>query len=273
MVKNKRGWIRIVEAFVSILLITGVLLIILDKNYIEKKDVSEKIYETELSMLREVQSDDNLRAEIVNLDGLPVKWDDENFPIDVKNKLISRTPNYLHCEANICELNDDCVLDKEISKDVYAKSVIITATLEKYSPRQLKLFCWLGEPTEQVPEKPKAIVSLVFSDTVYSLVNGVNYTYTHTRTFTESNGVGVNLTEGQICYIAGIPHCDPKGNVNYKIEENSQLVHEGKKFWTNYSQDTFTLKYWGVDDNGYDVYVEQHMCVKKKDFTENCEVE
>ncbi len=52
---------------------------------------------------------------------------------------------------------------------------------------------------------------------------------------------------------------------NYRIEANSQLIHENKKFWTNESERRFTLKYWGADDNGYDVYVEQHMlCARNK---------
>lgn len=34
---------------------------------------------------------------------------------------------------------------------VYAQSGIITANLETYDPRQLKLFCWIGEP-EELPD-------------------------------------------------------------------------------------------------------------------------
>jgi len=48
MWRNKRGWIRIVEAFVSVLIVVGTVLILMDKGYLEDSDISEKIYEEEL---------------------------------------------------------------------------------------------------------------------------------------------------------------------------------------------------------------------------------
>ena len=137
---EKRGWIRIIEAFVMILLITGILLIVLNKGYILKNDNSQEIYENEQWILREIQLNNSLRQEILNIGVLPVEWD--NFPENVKNKIISETKSYLNCEAKICDLNDVCVLSEISDKDIYVQKVIITTTLEKYSPRQLKLFCW-----------------------------------------------------------------------------------------------------------------------------------
>ncbi|GAJ11607.1 unnamed protein product, partial [marine sediment metagenome] len=69
--KNKRGWIRIVEAFVAILLVTGVLLVIINKQYIGKDDISAKVYDVELSILREIQSDTALRDSILQAGTLP----------------------------------------------------------------------------------------------------------------------------------------------------------------------------------------------------------
>ena len=279
--KNHRGWIRIVEAFVAILLVAGVLLIVINKGDLGKKDISLQIYKVEFSILREIQLNSELRNSVLEAGDSPIKWDDENFPLNVKNKIVNRLPNYLNCEAKICEIEDVCVLDTEFDKDIYVQSVIITTTLETYNPRQLKLFCWVGVPSEPepVPEKPEAIIELKFSGTEYELKHNVEidgqvysdvHYYYHTRTFEESNGVGVSLTEGQLCYKDET--CDPKGNVNYRIEADGELIHTGKKFWTGYNEDSFTLKYWGIDDNGYDVYVEQSMCVNEEDFVENCEV-
>ena len=281
--KNRHGWIRIAEAFVAILLITSVLLIVINNGCVGKKDISLKVYKVEFSILREIQTDNELRDGVLEAGEPPIKWDDDNFPLNVKNKILNRAPNYLSCEAKICKIEDDCVLDKEIKEEVYAQPGIITANLEIYDPRQLKLFCWIKEPEEPVPEKPRAIVSLVFSDVVHELkydveIEGVVYPevhyYYHTRTFEESNEVGVSLTEYQICYKDET--CDPKGEIPpehiIRIEASSLLVHEGRKFWTGYSEDSFTLKYWGTDDNGYNVYIEQHMCVQETNFEENCGV-
>ena len=142
MLKNKSGFIRIIESFAMILLITGILLAILNKGYILKSDNSEKIYEREQVILREIQLNNSLRNEILEPENLPVEW--ENFLPNVKNKITSEAPINFECEAKICGLNEICGLNKEIEKEIYVQKTIITANLKKYSPRKLKIFCWLN---------------------------------------------------------------------------------------------------------------------------------
>lgn len=144
MKKDKRAWIRIVEAFVAILLITGVLLLVINERYIEKRDIYPQIYSREISILREIQLDDNFRDIILNVN-LPTSWIDEAFPEELKNKILNGVPSNLDCAAKICEINDICTLEElseEIVENIYAESIIITANLTRYSPRKLKLFCW-----------------------------------------------------------------------------------------------------------------------------------
>ena len=95
--KNKRGWIRIVEAFVSILLISGVLLSVIDKGYFQNEDMSVKVYKAETAILKEIQLDEELRKEIINIDSnrLPISWDSPYFPINVSDRINERVPNYL----------------------------------------------------------------------------------------------------------------------------------------------------------------------------------
>ena len=45
--KNKKAWIKIIEAFLAILLLMGVLVIFLENQNLNKKDNSLKIYEKE----------------------------------------------------------------------------------------------------------------------------------------------------------------------------------------------------------------------------------
>ena len=145
MIKNnKKGWIKIVEAFIAILLIAGVLLMVINKGYSEKEDISMKVYTSELQILREIQQDLDLRDEILDLDEelLPIRWEDNDFPLNLKNNIISRIPNYLNCEAKICATNDPCFFDKTIDGDVFVRDITITTNLTTYSPKQLKLFCW-----------------------------------------------------------------------------------------------------------------------------------
>lgn len=142
---NKKAWIRIVEAFVAILLVLGVSLVMLGEGYVGKKDISKKVYDAELSILREIQLDDNLRNEILSIEtkNLPMSWENILFPKNVKDRVIKRIPNYLECYTKICELEKLCELDKPLLKDIYAQSVGIAANLTLYDPRQLKLFCWV----------------------------------------------------------------------------------------------------------------------------------
>ncbi|MFH1326962.1 MAG: hypothetical protein ABIH59_02445 [archaeon] len=145
LMRNKGGWIRIVEAFVAVLLIAGVILTILDKGYIEREDPSEQIYEKENAILREIQIDGVLREEIITINdvSLPVDWG--GFPSGVETKIKDETPNYLVCEAKICNISDSCLLDIDSEKNIYVRTASITATSTNYAARQLKLFCWMKE--------------------------------------------------------------------------------------------------------------------------------
>jgi hypothetical protein len=143
VMRSKSGWIEIVEAFVAVLLIVGVLLIVLNKGYLEKRDISEMIYETQLSILREIQTNDTLRTKILDIpEPMPVAWEDERFPVELKDKIIKRTPNYLECIGKICDMTQSCTIESK-EKEIYSQSVAITSTLQTLSYRKLNLFCWM----------------------------------------------------------------------------------------------------------------------------------
>ena len=147
-IRNKKAWIRIVEAFIAILLIMSVLLIVINKGYIGKNKIPLEIYEKELSILREIELNERFRSAILNVPNttLPVNWSefDSNNLGEIKNEIKNEIPDYLDCEAKVCVLRENCILNKdfETQKDIYVQSIAIVANLEIYSPRQLKLFCW-----------------------------------------------------------------------------------------------------------------------------------
>ncbi len=149
--ENKRGWIKIVEAFLSIMLIAGVLIIVITKGYVGQGEISSRVYDAEVAVLREIELDEGLRTDILSaksdyVEFEPVKWDEfEIYGLtSVKSRIESRIPNYLNCEAKVCKLEEVCSLERYVDTNVYSQSVAITATLEVYAPRQLKLFCWVG---------------------------------------------------------------------------------------------------------------------------------
>lgn len=139
---QKKGWMKIVEAFVVILLLIGVILIVLSDDSSESDTISEKIYSAETIILREVQLNNTLRAEILELTSVPIESENSSFPILIETTMENRVPNYLECSAKICDLNDSCYLSEYPEEDTYAQSVAITSNLQMYNPRQLKIFCW-----------------------------------------------------------------------------------------------------------------------------------
>lgn len=149
MIKNKKGWIKIVEAFISILIIISVVLILYNKGEVGTKDLSSEIYPIERTILKEIELNADFRNKIleINDEKLPVEW--ENFTdkngyqlASLRAKIISRLPNNLECSAKICELSGEiCDLNSPVEKNIYAQSVSIAADVNTYNPRQLKLFC------------------------------------------------------------------------------------------------------------------------------------
>lgn len=148
--KNKRAWIRLVEAFIAILLVAGILFLIITQENM-KRDISAQVYQKEVSILRGIEMNKTLREQVlgINVSTLPISWEDTGFPPNVKTKITDEIPSYLDCLAKICEITDVCVLEEELEEeitgDIYAQSVGIFADLTKYDPRQLKIFCWVKE--------------------------------------------------------------------------------------------------------------------------------
>lgn len=141
--KNKRGWIRVVEAFTALLLVSGALLYIVDKNVGFEEDISEKVYQIQNSILREIEVNNSLRDTILK-SPTGIESTGENFPTNLKKSVKNRIPEYLNCSIKICKMdNTICEKSKYIEKNIYAHSVPITANLTRYEPRQVKLFCWV----------------------------------------------------------------------------------------------------------------------------------
>jgi hypothetical protein len=144
MVMNNRGWIKIVEAFFAVLLVTGVLLIVINKGYVGGDNNKEKIEGDLLSILREIELNDALRLDVLGRSGMLIEG--QTFA-----KVNERLPDYLDCSIKICELRSICELapldtdPASEGKAIYVRNVAIAAhpdQEEEFAPKQLKLFCW-----------------------------------------------------------------------------------------------------------------------------------
>ena len=140
--KSKRGWIRLVEVFIAILLVTGVLLVVSSRiNYYVKDDSFIEMSKKEIAILRDIELNNTLRTEILGAP-LPTEWADFGSPLQkTRDRIINLTPPNLECMAKICAVGDNCIIDELAGRNVYAEAVFISSDLNTYFPRQIKLFC------------------------------------------------------------------------------------------------------------------------------------
>lgn len=142
---NKRGWIKIVEAFIAILIIVGVALFLYGNKSPQNKDLSSEIYPIQRAILDEIQNNEEFRTMIVGINDVPVIWEkfEENGLGEIKEKIKEKTPTNLECVAKICKLGNVICDIEYINKEVYAQPIVISTNVTDYSPKQLKLFCYL----------------------------------------------------------------------------------------------------------------------------------
>lgn len=127
MIKNKKGWIKIVEAFIAIILIASILLTIYAKP---QRISNEEILKIEDSLLNEISQNEILRRDVMN-----------SSNESIASFIQSRIPGNLNFIVKICSVDDVCGLDL-YRKEVYSRERIISSSLQEYEPKKLKIFMW-----------------------------------------------------------------------------------------------------------------------------------
>jgi len=120
------------------------LLIITTGNSSEKSNLQDEITLKEGAILRDIELNNDLRSQILEIpqNNLPLEWEALNSQLpDVTSRINELVPANFECRAKLCELRDNCIISWTPDGDLYAKAVVISADLDTYSPRQLKLFC------------------------------------------------------------------------------------------------------------------------------------
>jgi len=133
---NKKGWLRIVEAILAILIILGTVLIIMSKQS-PQGEVSGQIYERQRQILDIISKDNNIRETIITT----TEYENNALVNNAIKRLIPRSWNY---STNICNLQEVCPNPGGyLDKDVYATEILITSTLSNYNPKKLRFFVWI----------------------------------------------------------------------------------------------------------------------------------
>ena len=98
-------------------------------------------------------------------------------------------------------------------------------------------------------------------------LDGFTYTYPHTKTFTESGGVGVTLNQRQVCILQPSESCTTT-SVSHVVPANDNLVLNEVHF-TNLPHQVFRIRYFKEGDS--DPVVTQYLCVRELDAYPNQE--
>ncbi|MBN2880424.1 hypothetical protein JXM83_00055 [Candidatus Woesearchaeota archaeon] len=138
--KNKKGWIKIIEAFIALSLFTGMILLIV-QNEPFKTYGRDHIENREIEILNAIQVNDTLRTDVLSVTNFELSSNDTAFPESLRNFISSNSYSNVECFLKVCEISQSCILDGIIHEEIYAKDVIITSSTDFYSPKKLKIFC------------------------------------------------------------------------------------------------------------------------------------
>ena len=130
--KDTKAWLRIVEAFIAILIVIGVVLVVLS-NKSSGSSISESVYERQRQILNIISKNNNLRGFVLS----------ENNT-EINSAILDMVPASWEYTTEICDLNEICNSGQTPNdKEVYVTEVVITSTLTQYSPKKLRFFVWM----------------------------------------------------------------------------------------------------------------------------------
>ena len=132
MKKDIKAWLRIVEAFIAILIVMGVVLVVLS-NQGAGKDIGEDIYEKQRQVLNIISKNNGMRAYVL-----------AGNNAEINNFISDMVPANWNYAIEICDLDSICnSVSTPNDKEIYTTEVVITSTLNDYNPKKLRFFVWM----------------------------------------------------------------------------------------------------------------------------------
>lgn len=142
---DKRGWIRIVEAFVAIMIIS-VALIYFSANK-ETYNISEEVYEKQKSLLNIMANNESLRNELIGVNIPPngcvkIDKDDPYLFIELIKNTLPQTWEFI---INICGINQISNEGIPADREIYISEGLITANYTDFPDnevRKIRFLVW-----------------------------------------------------------------------------------------------------------------------------------
>ena len=143
--RNKCGWIRILEATIAVMIVAGVLVVVYAKQVDKGIGPSDYFYSLQREILMDVSSSSDLRLLVLN-------GDEAGLNMSIFGDIPSAFGYYLRiCElgdvTDFCKIDDVGVVAEVAEKDVFIEEIVISADLgdggsATYSPKKVRLFVW-----------------------------------------------------------------------------------------------------------------------------------
>jgi len=142
---NKRGWIRIVEMFFAILLVSGAVLYVASKQ-VDRGDISSEVYQKQKELFSIIANNENYRAELIKIDlsngcvSFP-STHEATFVQFVRASLLV-TWDFV---VNVCDITQTSNTGTPNDKAVFVSEFVVSATVNEYpsaTPRKVRLAVW-----------------------------------------------------------------------------------------------------------------------------------
>lgn len=152
---NKKGWMRILEATIAVLIVSGTLLVVYSKQIDRTVSPAEYFEDMQGQILADVSTNSSLRLNVLNADN--DSSSDSNFST-LNNFVAGKISEGFGYSLQICNLSsfyDYCKMDyptfvATIDKNIFTEEIIVSAELgdgdsATYEPKKVKLYVWEGD--------------------------------------------------------------------------------------------------------------------------------
>jgi hypothetical protein len=152
MMNNKRGWMRILEATIAVLIVTGVLIVVYSRQVDRGVDPVDYFRNLQGQILADISINSGLRVSVLNVTN--DEAGDPNFDV-IHDFVLGRVPDFVEFSIAICNLSsesDNCMMNsadviKTLDKSVFVEDMIISSDLGDgsgaiYIPKNFRLYMW-----------------------------------------------------------------------------------------------------------------------------------
>ncbi len=138
VIKNKRGIWRIVEAVIAVFILASAIVMLFLQD--TRKESENLVFD---DILNEIAKDKVLREKVINDDSNSMEAENEIMDI-LKKRILNQRLEY---SVSICGVSESCAGENYYPANIaelYSRERIISATLDKFEPKIVKIYVWAG---------------------------------------------------------------------------------------------------------------------------------